>query len=340
MNTALGAILAIAILFFLLYRWVRRMHDMRSVSFYTTPFLRKRARVSSQKELEEDLLKYFYSHNAEAHSPASLATVYALPVAKIEAALNGLVARQLVEPSVYGLTALGTKAAENLLRRHRLYETYLCERTGIPPSEWHTMAEKVEHLLDESATESLARTLGYPLVDPHGDPILQNKNERKDLPKNRLSDSTALGWYEVLQLGDKNKRIYEQLDQLGFYPGAKIQLTGSLPTTLTVHFDGELFSLERELAEQIYVGEPTTPAPERLVRLSALPVGVAAVVYGIAGTCHGANRRRLQDLGFVEGSAVCVDLESPLGNPTAYLIRGTTIALRSDQARHIQVIKQ
>lgn len=339
METAVGAMLSIAIILVLLYLWIRHVRDLKNSSVYATPFLRKRKHISSQKELEEDLLKYLYSHT-EAHSAETLAAYYAVPSTKIEAALSGLVSRQLVVSPSFQLTTLGSRAAENLLRRHRLYETYLCERTGIPPSEWHSIAERMEHLLDESATENLARTLGYPQTDPHGDPILQKSNGEKRESKKRLSDSTELGWYEIVQLADRNKALYKQLDQLGFYPGAKIQLTGSLPTSITVHFDGELFSLERELAEQIYVGEQTAAAPPKLVRLSALPVGVEAVVYGIAGTCHGANRRRLQDLGFVEGSVVSVDLESPLGNPTAYLIRGATIALRSDQARHIQVIKK
>lgn len=339
MGTSIGAMLSIAVLLFLLYLWMRRMRTLENTNLYRTPFLRQHKPVSSQKELEEDLLKYLYAHT-EGISVAEYSTFYAIPSVKIDVALNALAQRQLVVPPSFQLTVSGNRAAENLLRRHRLYETYLCERTGIPPSEWHGIAERMEHVLDDSAAENLARTLGYPQTDPHGDPIWQRKEQTESVSKQRLSDATELGWYEVVQLGDKNKMLYETLDRLGFYPGAKIQLTGSLPTSVTVHFDGELFSLERELAEQVYIGQPTTPPPAGLVRLSALPLGVEAVVFGIAGTCHGANRRRLQDLGFVEGSAVSVDLESPLGNPTAYLIRGTTIALRSDQARHIQVLKK
>lgn len=339
MWTSIGAIFSIAVLLSLLYLWMRRVRTLENTHFYRTPFLRKHKPISSQKELEEDLLKYLYAHT-EGISVAEYSTTYAIPAAKIDAALSALALRQLVVAPFFRLTVAGNRAAENLLRRHRLYETYLCERTGIPPSEWHAIAEKMEHVLDDSAAENLARTLGYPQTDPHGDPIWQRKEKPERVSKQKLSEATKLGWYEVLQLGDKNRMLYETLDRLGFYPGAKIQLTGSLPTSVTVHFDGELFSLERELAEQVYIGLPTTPPPAGLVRLSALPLGVEAVVLGIAGTCHGANRRRLQDLGFVEGSSVSVDLESPLGNPTSYLIRGTTIALRSDQARHIQVLKK
>ena len=68
-----------------------------------------------------------------------------------------------------------------------------------------------------------------------------------------------------------------------------------------------------------------------------LPINRTAEVVGISGACRGPNRRRLLDLGFVRGSKVRIDLVSPLGNPTAYLIRGTSIALRRDQAFQIQV---
>lgn len=51
----------------------------------------------------------------------------------------------------------------------------------------------------------------------------------------------------------------------------------------------------------------------------------------------GTQRRRLMDLGFLPGTAVEVALNNPLGDPTAYLVRGAVIALRRAQARQIQV---
>ncbi len=51
----------------------------------------------------------------------------------------------------------------------------------------------------------------------------------------------------------------------------------------------------------------------------------------------GANRRRLLDLGLIPGSQVEVIRRSPAGNPTAYLIKGTIVALRDEDARQILV---
>lgn len=66
-----------------------------------------------------------------------------------------------------------------------------------------------------------------------------------------------------------------------------------------------------------------------------IPVGDSARVLNILTI--GANRRRLLDLGLVPGSQVEVIRRSPAGNPTAYLIKGTLIALRNEDARQILV---
>lgn len=60
-----------------------------------------------------------------------------------------------------------------------------------------------------------------------------------------------------------------------------------------------------------------------------------AVIVALEHT--GAQRRRLMDLGFVPGTAVEVALNNPLGDPTAYRVRGAVIALRRTQSRLIQV---
>ena len=53
--------------------------------------------------------------------------------------------------------------------------------------------------------------------------------------------------------------------------------------------------------------------------------------------CAGPERRRLMDLGIVPGTVITVEMRSPLGDPTAYLIRGALIALRHEQAQLIEM---
>ena len=69
--------------------------------------------------------------------------------------------------------------------------------------------------------------------------------------------------------------------------------------------------------------------------LNELPVGSRAKVAAI--TLSGGMRRRLIDMGLIEGTTVeCVG-KSPLGDPKAYLIRGTVIALRAEDASKVSV---
>ncbi|MBE2238831.1 MAG: ferrous iron transport protein A [Caldilineaceae bacterium] len=69
--------------------------------------------------------------------------------------------------------------------------------------------------------------------------------------------------------------------------------------------------------------------------LDRLPVGVVARIASL--TMTGAERRRMMDLGLLPGAAIEVALENPLGDPTAYRVRGAVIALRREQAQQIQI---
>ncbi len=69
--------------------------------------------------------------------------------------------------------------------------------------------------------------------------------------------------------------------------------------------------------------------------LDMLKPGQAATVTAL--TCEGLERRRLMDLGILPGTTIAAELTSPLGDPTAYLVRGALVALRREQARQIHV---
>jgi DtxR family Mn-dependent transcriptional regulator len=78
--------------------------------------------------------------------------------------------RGLLEWTGHGLrlSAPGLAAAEAVVRKHRLWETYLTHRLELPSDHVHRDAEVMEHALSEQAVCDLERLLGYPAVDPHG----------------------------------------------------------------------------------------------------------------------------------------------------------------------------
>ena len=73
---------------------------------------------------------------------------------------------------------------------------------------------------------------------------------------------------------------------------------------------------------------------EERTTLDRLKVGQSATILELSGI----KRRRLQDLGFLKGGIVRAEYESPAGNPVAYLIRGTVLALRKEDAGKIQIL--
>jgi DtxR family Mn-dependent transcriptional regulator len=69
------------------------------------------------------------------------------------------------------LTAEGRRLALEVLRHHRLLETFLVEELGLPVDRVHAEAEVLEHVLSEGLEDRIAEKLGQPTHDPHGDPI-------------------------------------------------------------------------------------------------------------------------------------------------------------------------
>jgi DtxR family Mn-dependent transcriptional regulator len=66
------------------------------------------------------------------------------------------------------LSSAGRRRALEIIRHHRLIETFLFEVLGYPIEELHNEAERLEHFISESFEERVAAKLGHPTVDPHG----------------------------------------------------------------------------------------------------------------------------------------------------------------------------
>ena len=67
------------------------------------------------------------------------------------------------------LTDAGRTRGTNLVRSHRLWETYLAEMGNVPPESVHDVAEQLEHA--HELAEEISAHLGNPTVDPHGEEI-------------------------------------------------------------------------------------------------------------------------------------------------------------------------
>jgi DtxR family Mn-dependent transcriptional regulator len=241
--------------------------------------------------------------------------------------------------SGYSLSADGRRYALRLLRTHRLVERYLADRTGMAPGEWHHEAERWEHRLSEAETERLARRMGQPVYDPHGDPIPSARGvlpERQGMPLNDVSAGSTVA---IIHLEDEPREVFERLLDVGLAPGGTLRVLEVTPGRIRFMLDGRESSLAAALARNVTVLPRDDQAERELpsMTLADIGAGESAVVVGIASACQGPQRRRLLDLGVVPGTLVRGIMASAAGDPMAYDIRGALIGLRRQQAVWIRV---
>jgi DtxR family Mn-dependent transcriptional regulator len=125
------------------------------------------------------------------------------------------------------LTPAGRQAALDVVRRHRLLETYLAEAVGLGWDEVHDEAERLEHHLSDRLEARLDSLLGFPATDPHGDPI---PREGADLaPGPTLLQTPAGAEGTVSRVSDRDPEQLRYLRTLGIVPGAKVTVIEHLP---------------------------------------------------------------------------------------------------------------
>lgn len=297
----------------------------------------------TRRTASEDLLKALYeAHSEGSPAPTSLPNL-GLSQGATEELQTELRGAGYLCPNSLELTPEGKRRAIELTRAHRLYELYLAEHSGYSPEDWHRLAHTKEHELTEEEHERIAKLLGNPLFDPHGDPIPTSEGIRPDVPLALpLEELAPHTWYFVLHIEDDEPVSYQRLSALGLTRDSIFALEELTPTSCTIRYEGETFTFPTSMLlaltlRQASEKEVTETHADQVQRLTRLPLGTETKVLALSPACRGAMRRRLMDLGFVPGSSISVDMHSPLGNPSAYIVRGAAIALREDQARYILI---
>ena len=130
------------------------------------------------------------------------------------------------------LTPAGEMLAAELVRHHRLIELYLVRELGYELDEVDAEAERLEHVISEKFEERLARKLGYPTEDPHGDPIPGLSGEVVSTPTEPLAALTPGERAVVRRVSDDDADLLRYLATLGLVPGARVRLIERAP------FDG------------------------------------------------------------------------------------------------------
>lgn len=154
------------------------------------------------------------------------------------------------------LTPAGAKLAALVLRRHRLIELFLVQVMGMSWADVHDEAEHLEHAVSDRLIARMDEMLGYPSVDPHGDPIpdvhgFMELTERPSLLTCALGETVR-----VARVADQSREFLQLLERRSLKPGSSLSVERRDEAADTVelrHEDGKELSLGFRAASKIFV---------------------------------------------------------------------------------------
>ncbi|PSP29112.1 DtxR family transcriptional regulator [Halobacteriales archaeon QH_2_65_14] len=177
----------------------------------------------------EDYLKAIYElkeTEGEPVSTSSIAEYLDVTPPTVTSMMEKLAERELVEREKYSgveLTPEGETVALEVLRHHRLLETYLAEHLGYDWAEVHDEADRLEHHISEEFERRVAEMLDDPAVDPHGDPIPTDALDPVDeTAGTTLVEATEGDRIVVQRVSDRDPEELAYLDDAGIVPGTEL----------------------------------------------------------------------------------------------------------------------
>lgn len=164
----------------------------------------------------ENFLKAIYRQSKLSVADTRLSTIAGLlnitNAATTDMARN-LAKKNLVNYTKYkplSLTAKGLNMALNVIRKHRLWESFLYKTLNLSLHEIHREAEQLEHQTSDFLAEKIENYLGYPAIDPHGDPIPALNGEIKSGSSQiLLSEAEEGNMYEISRLFSSEKDFFD-----------------------------------------------------------------------------------------------------------------------------------
>ncbi len=179
----------------------------------------------------QDYLKHIYelTENGESASTNALAKKLNVKPASVTGMVQKLASAKpaLVEYQKHQgvtLTKEGMRAALEVIRHHRLLETWLVQTLDYSWDEVHEEAERLEHVISEDFERRIAAAMGHPNRDPHGEliPTVDLKMPTEDATPLSVLRPTQAGTIQCVKAADTDLLRY--LESLGLIPGAWIEV--------------------------------------------------------------------------------------------------------------------
>jgi DtxR family Mn-dependent transcriptional regulator len=154
------------------------------------------------------------------------------------------------------LSAAGKRRALEVLRHHRLIETFLYEVLDYPLEEVHEEAERLEHFISERFEQRIAAKLGHPTTDPHGHVIPTLDGQMTAQPSILLSEVEQDGTFVIESVSDRDATTLRLLEARGLTPGKRLTVRKAPSNdsySVSLGRSSKAFEVPRELAEDVRI---------------------------------------------------------------------------------------
>ena len=210
---------------------------------------------------EENYLKAIFSlsnYNDERVSTNAISEEMGTSAASVSDMLKKLLDKGYVKYEKYKGVRLSTKGvgkATNVLRKHRLWETFLVKKLEFNWSEVHDIAEELEHIKSNKLINRLEKFLGYPKFDPHGDPI---PSENGKFPNtNTISlDKVNIGTNgNVMGVSIDDKLFLDYLTKLNIQIGSRVHVLNKndFDQSLTIKINDKTYQISHDVSKNILI---------------------------------------------------------------------------------------
>jgi DtxR family Mn-dependent transcriptional regulator len=210
-------------------------------------------------ESQEDYLKQIYLLTEETllAGTQALADKLGVSPASVTVMVQKLAELDLVHYEQYKgvkLSENGTRAALEILRHHRLLESFLQKALGYGWDEVHDEAEKLEHYISERFESRMADWLGHPSHDPHGDPIPDAALVLPEAGQTLRLVEQAQGFQGfIVRVATQDTDELNLFRQLGLIPGIPVELTEANSDAVRVRCNKGAFLLPLALGAKLQV---------------------------------------------------------------------------------------
>lgn len=178
--------------------------------------------------------------------------------ASVNSMLKKLKKKELVSQEKYGkleLTDKGKEVSVWLVRKHRLWETFLYQHMNFSWDEVHEVAEQLEHIHSPKLIMQLDKFLGFPKQDPHGAIIPNANGEYKLSPKVTLSSLQSGDRCRLVAVKDSSVAFLQYVSKIGLVLSSEIKIeeVQEFDSSMLITYDGKNQTVTKKFANNVFV---------------------------------------------------------------------------------------